>query len=1055
MRQLLVALLTLLSITVSADVKLIPDMKFRRLDTQDGLSSSQVNCIFRDSRGFLWFGTPYGLNRYDGFRFKTYYSSNRDTTTMRDNYTELIFEAGDGRLWLKQGMNYCIYDPVKDTFERNPAKELAKMGVNGGVEKIYIDSKKNFWIKAYGDGLYYYNPSTKKGHHFREGYEQGQVNPTYGFSWCTEHDGKMMAVTYCGEYMVFDGEQGRILEDNKWMREHGGPENQDYRMTVDKEGNIWCIALENTYIYIKKENRWYTTMVEYLRAKGFDNLPEKLQVWNILFDENGWMWMVTDHEGLFVIDVKNGQLKQFKNNKYDETTISENSPRHLFQDPNGHIWIGNYKNGVNEYVTGMESLRNIEVGDINTVCEDRYGNWWLGSNDSGILVYDPRRGEVVSHYTRDNSGLAGNIMVGSWPASDGSIWFGSYNGGLSRCIPSASDPTQAHIQNWQAAPGGLANNSVWALTEDKWHRIWFTTLGGGLQMLDLKTNQFTTWNTKNSKLPSDYLNSMFWTKKGWLMTGTSYYYALTNPVSQQLVTQTLPEDPNVTVTISNTTYVIEDSRGLIWQGSSSGLTVYDPKTKFIDLLDMSDGLLGSGINSIIEDHRKAIWAVTDHGISQIVPVRQDDGTWQFNIRSFNSRDGLQKSTYNQRSTWITRDGHLLVGGQGGLDVINTLALQEKGGKERPVFSGLQIFDEDVQVGREYNGRVILDEALDVCRDISLRFNDQFTIQLATNEVDIKNHKRFAYRLEGFNDNWVKTSELNPNITFNSLRAGSYTLHVRILKDDGTMYDEESTLEITIRPPLWRTRWMILLYMLVIALAAWLWRKRFLKEQAERMQLEQLRRETEKKHWMSEMRKQMEQEASSYSGDSSHPSHPSNPSSPSNPRDPRASRDPRDPSSPSPSFDRLDLVPLCRKVCDQFAPKGGKPIRLSFFPLVDSIEITGDKDRLRRMLQILLDNAANFSPANSKVKVFVEQNRDKAVLRVADSGIGIPVEVMPHLFEQIMGDDDSPNLHEVFDIVTAHHGTINAQENHGGGTVFTIELPCREEVEVEEAVIMED
>ena len=1038
------------SLTMSADTKLIPDMKFRRLDTPDGLSSSQVNCILRDSKGFIWIGTPYGLNRYDGFRIKTYYSSNRDTTTMRDNYTDQIFEAYDGKLWLKQGMNYCIYDPISDSFERNTAKALAKMGVNGGVEKIYIDQKKNFWIKAYGDGVYYYNPNTKKGHHFKEGYGQGEVNPTYGFSMYTEHDGKVIAVTYCGEYIVFDGEKGTVLEDNKWMRQNGGAENQDYRLTIDPEGNIWCVALENTYIHIKKENRWYRTMVEFLLAHGFTNLPEKLQVWDILFDDNGWMWFICDHEGLFVVDLKSGQLKQFKNNKYDETTISDNTPRHIYQDPTGRMWIGTFKNGLNEYVTGMESLKNVEMGDINTVCEDRHGNYWVGTNDSGILVYDPKRGEVVSHYTRDNSGLAANIMVGSWPASDGTIWFGSYNGGLSRCIPSAADPTQARIDNWQASPGGLANNSVWALTEDKWQRIWFTTLGGGLQMLDPKTMKFTTWNTKNTKLPSDYMTSVGWTKKGWLLAGTSYYYALTNPVSMQLIAQTLPEDPDITVNTYSTSYIIEDSRGLFWQGSSSGLTVYDPKTKFMDLIDMTDGLLGSGINSIAEDHRKVIWAVTEHGVSQITPVRQDDGTWQFNIRSFNSRDGLQKATYNQRSTWVTRDGKLLVGGQGGLDIINTLELQEEDSKEQPVFSGLQIFDQDIAVGKEFNGRVILDEALDVCREISLSFNDQFTIQLSTNVVDIKNLKRFAYQLEGFSDNWVKTSELNPNITFNSLRAGSYLLHVRILKDDGTMCDEESTLEITIRPPLWRTRWMILLYMLVIAAAAWLWRRRFLKRHAEQMQLEQLRRETERKHWMSEMRKQMQAEAAMERGAEDKLGaeniayHRTTESAPQTTE-----------SSPqAPLFERLDLIPLCRKQCDLFEAPDGKPIRLSFFPLVDSIEVTGSKEQLRRMLQILLNNAANFSPANSKVKVFVEQSNDKAVIRVADSGIGIPVDVMPHLFEQIMGDDDSPNLHEVFDIVMAHHGTINAQENHGGGTVFNIEIPCHEQEVIEEAEIME-
>ena len=1038
MKYLLTIITLAFSLSVSADTKLIPDMKFRRLDTQDGLSSSQINCIYSDSRGYLWIGTPYGLNRYDGFRIKTYYSSNRDTTTMRDNYTEQILEAGDGKLWLKQGMNYCIYDPRFDTFERNAAHVLSKMGINGSVEKVYIDSKKNFWVKIGTDGLYYYNTASKKLHHFKEGYGDNELNPTFGFSTCTEYNGNLIVSTNNGELVCFDGEHDKILWVNKWMRENGGPQNQDYRLRIDKEGNFWCVALDYTFIYIKKENRWYKTMTEYLRAKGYDNIPEALQVWDILFDENGWLWFICDHEGLFVADVKGGQLKQFKNNKYDETSISDNTPRHLYQDHSGRMWIGTYKNGLNEYVAGMESMKYIEVGDINTVCEDAHGNFWIGSNDTGILVYDPRKGEVVAHYTKDNSGLAGNIMVGSWPASDGSIWFGSYNGGLSRCIPADGDPTRVRIVNYQATPGGLANNSVWALTEDKWNRIWFTTLGGGLQMLDLKTNKFTTWNTKNSTLPSDYMTSVTWTKKGWLMAGTSYFYSMVNPVSMQLVSRTLPENPNITVNISSTSYIIEDSRGLIWQGSSSGLAVYDPKTKFMELLDMTDGLIGSSINSIVEDKRKAVWVVTDHGVSQIVPIRQDDGKWQFNIRSFNSRDGLQKATYNQRSTWVTRDGLLLIGGQGGVDIINTAELQEESSKERPVFSGLQIFDKDVEVGKELDGRVILDEALDVCREISLMFNDQFTIQLATNEVDVKNYKRFAYWLEGFSDNWVKTSELNPNITFNSLRAGDYILHVRILKEDGNMYDEESTLAISIRPPLWRTRWMILLYMLLIALAAWWWRKRFLKQQNERMDLEQLRRETEKKHWMSEMRKQMENEIrQSVAG-----------------AEKLTSADESVAQQPA-RHERLDIVPLCRQACDQFAPAAGKSVRLSFFPFVDSLEVSGNKDELRRMMDILLDNAATFSPSNSKVKVFVEQQQDKAVIRVADNGIGIPTEVMPHLFEQIVGDEDSPKLHEVFDIVMSHHGTINASENKGGGTLFTIEIPCNEEVDVEEAVLMDD
>ena len=144
MKKLIVLCLSVLCLTAVAQTSLIPDMKFRRLDTPNGLSSSQVNNIFKDSKGYVWIGTPYGLNRYDGYRVKTYYSNLRDTTTMRDNYTDRVFEAADGKLWMRQGMNYCVYDPVTESFERKASRELAKLGIKDcNVEWLHIDSKRN------------------------------------------------------------------------------------------------------------------------------------------------------------------------------------------------------------------------------------------------------------------------------------------------------------------------------------------------------------------------------------------------------------------------------------------------------------------------------------------------------------------------------------------------------------------------------------------------------------------------------------------------------------------------------------------------------------------------------------------------------------------------------------------------------------------------------------------------------------------------------------------------------------------------------------------------
>lgn len=1056
MKKLIILCLMALGLVAEAQTSFIPDMKFRRLDTPQGLSSSQINCIIKDSKGFVWIGTPYGLNRYDGYRVKTYYSNLRDTTTMRDNYTDRVFEDSEGQLWMRQGMNYCVYDPVKETFERKASRALAKLGLNCNVEWLHIDSKKNIWVKDFEKAIYCYHPHAKKNKitTIKMGFGINEFSPNFGISTVAEYGDRLLVVTNNGELVCLNGDKGEVEWIDRWMYEASGIDSQEYRLYVDKDMNIWCNVLSFVYVHEYKTKKWYT-MLDYLATKGVESVPTSLQVWCLLVDENDWLWLVCDHDAVVVIDMKNKQWKQFMNNKYDETSISDNTLRNIYQADDGSIWIGSFKNGVNQYIRGLASLKSVDLGDVTTACEDKAGNYWLGTNDQGILVYNPKTGEVVNHFTKDNSGLVSNIVVGSWAASDGTLWFGSYNGGLTHAIPSASDPTQAHIINVQASPGGLANNSVWALTEDKWGRLWFSTLGGGLQMWDPKTKKYTTWDTHNTNVPYDYLTSVEWNKKGWLMVGSNHFYSLVNPVSHKLVNQEIPENPNVNVSVGNTNYVIEDSRGLIWHGSNVGVIAYDPQTKFQKLIDMTDGLSSSGVNSIVEDRQHAVWVITDHGVSKIIPQKQDDGTWLFNIRSFSSRDGLQKATYNQRSTWLTRDGKILIGGQAGLDIINPALLEDNQSKERPVFSGLQIFDQDVEVGKKFNGRVILDEALDVCRELTLKYNDQFTIQLATNEVRINNHKRFAYKLEGFNENWVKTSELNPNITYNSLRAGSYTLCVRILNDDGSLGAEESQLDITIRPPLYRTRWMILLYMILIAAGAWLFIKWYQKKLTERAQLEQLQRDVEKRQWMSEMRAQMQKEGMRFQ--KSPTEEPVEVIHESDAIDPEI---PATPELPKIELHRSegDMVAFLKNLCENFKASEDKKMNITFGSPLESIPMSFDEEQIRKALDILLSNSVKFTSSYCRVQVTaLKPSDDKVALLIADNGIGIPEESKPHMFEPYIGgdsEDEGIGLDVVKQIVDAHHGTIKADDNPGGGTVFTITLPV-EDPEIEEATIIED
>ena len=240
-----------------------------------------------------------------------------------------------------------------------------------------------------------------------------------------------------------------------------------------------------------------------------------------------------------------------------------------------------------------------------------------------------------------------------------------------------------------------------------------------------------------------------------------------NPGNFKIINGTFPvANDRKAITISTaTTQAVIDSRGLLWQCSPSGLVIYDLKTQQKTLLDMKSGLFGSNAVSVTEDTRHTMWVATDHGVSNITPLKQEDGTWTFTIRNFNSRDGLQPGPFNQRAIFCSRTGELLIGGQDGLDIISTLKLGNGDSKERPVFSGLVLFDQEVEVGQEYDGLVSLEQALDMQRGIRLKYEqNQFTIHMASDNGGINNATRFVYQLEGFNDKWIKSSANNPDIT---------------------------------------------------------------------------------------------------------------------------------------------------------------------------------------------------------------------------------------------------------------------------------------------------
>ena len=821
MKKFSLLLFFTLFVVAVVEATVIPDMKFRRLDTREGLSNSMVSCIFRDSQGYVWFGTGYGLNRYDGYRFRTYFSYEKDTTTLRNNRVDEIQEAHGGRLWLKQGMNYSLYDPVTEKVDRNPGRWLNAQGVKGGIESLHIDSKKNYWVKTYEDGFYYFNPVTKKVSHIPFGYGPNEFAKEFGVSAYSESEEGMVLVSTYGELMCIDGERGKVIWKEDYVKRTLDTYN-DYWVMVDKDQNIWVITHSTgTYIYVKNEKRWYSSLMELMRAQGFQNVPEEIVVWEVCYDAKGFLWVASDHMGALVLDFKNKEWRQFTNVKGDETSLPDITLKHLYLDQLGRMWVASYKNGVAMCSEAMSNFTSLAFGDINAITEDKDGNYWLGLNSGGIVKMDAKTREPLEKFTKQSLGVPSDVVVGSYAARDGSLWFGTWEGGLLKY-------KDGHWKNFRSSDAGslLKTNNIWGVTEDRWGNIWAGVLGGGAVRIDKNSGAQKAITTDNSVLNTVWTNSISTAPNGWLVLGNSEYYALINPGNFKVINGTLPQDNDMkAITVSTaTTQAFMDSRGLLWLVSPSGVVIYDRKTGQKTLLDMKSGLHGSNAVAVTEDTRHSMWVATDHGVSNITPLKQEDGSWAYTVRSFNDRDGLQPGPFNQRAIYCSRSGELLIGGQDGLDIINTLNLGDGNTKERPVFSGLVLFDHEVEVGEKIDGGVILEKALDMQGEISLAYHqNQFTIHMASDNGGVNNSTRFVYQLKGFNDKWIKTTAINPDITYMSLPSGSYTLCVRMLKDDGTMGDVESQLKITIGSPWYFSWWAWLCYLLIFLAVFFGWK----------------------------------------------------------------------------------------------------------------------------------------------------------------------------------------------------------------------------------------
>lgn len=1051
------------------------EMEFNLLSNRDGLSNGQVNTILQDKQGYVWFGTQSGLDRYDGFRFKNFFYNNLDVSSLANNSVDEIQQDVLGNLWIHTAVGYCIYQYSNEKFDRNPEKWLKKIGIEGYPQKVFIEANKNMWFVMYGKGVFFLDTKTMKHKFFS--FAQLGVKDQKEVSCVTEQQGTAVFSFRNGTLCRVDGLKGKVLWVNRHLTQTCHIKDETVYTFIDCHNNYWVLSNDFVYVYSSLRKKWYDGMGTFIKSLGI-SMPtdNKILIRDIAYDRKNRLWIATDHDGLFVLDLEGRKCKQYVKREGMTGSIPDNSLQKVIIDRNDAVWIGTNKNGVAYYSQSSTKFSTIYLGDVCTITQDKLGNYWCGTNDAGIICYNPNTGERI-HYGKAQTGLKSDVVVSSVTMSDGSMYFGTFNGGMT-CY------RNGQWKAYQMSKNGLAQQSVWALAEDKHHRLMIGTLGGGLQIMDTQKETFKTFNIDNSKIPSNYINSLAPMLNGDVLIGHSQNVTVLNTDTYKM-TNYLTAKGGRSFPSPGINHAICDSRGLFWMATPAGVTMYDPKTGQMEILNDQNGTQGAVGCAVVEDKAHTIWLVSEFIVSHVKLSKDNRGKWEVNMTSYNYMDGLQNGHFNYRAAFLTQEGKLIVGGQDGINIIDTQMERKPQKHVKALFSGLVLFDHPLAAGEEYEGRVVFDKALDECRKLNLSYKENaFTIQLASTDVTVPSRNRFMYRMKGVTDKWMMTPLGRPEVTFTNLSPDTYTLQVKVVNGDGTVGDDVSEMIIDVNPPFYLSIWAYLLYVCLAFLLFYFYRKRTIEKQKIIFEKEKMEENIRKDRELNELKlnfftnvshelrtpltliispllnmiKKEEDEVKRHKLEMIHRNADRLLQLVNQILDFRKIEQ----SEGKLTLTLVEVVSYVENICRSFQLLANNKIRLNFTSSVSQLLMEFDVDKLGKIVNNLLSNAYKFTPDHGSVTVSLSvvkelvingSAKDVLQIQVADTGKGISDEDKRHIFDrfyQVNGTEMQPyggsgiGLNLVKAFADLHGGNVTVADNPGGGTVFTVNIPLRQD-----------
>ena len=780
---------------------------FFNYSINDGLSQSVANCIFQDSRGYIWIGTQNGLNRFNGETFDIYSYNPVDSNSISNNWIYSISEDNDGNLWIgtKGGLNkyvakqnsfkriayqtnftydltkysynniclnngnilintppvISIYDPGKDTFTHFQSK----LEYDGAVKDVKIpiieDGDGRIWIGS-TNGLSAFSPQTKEFSYFtfinKRGERFDDVNITALY---IDKKGMLWVGTTTGLFNY--NSKSEIFEESQFTLDSTeilSFENSYIRTIIEDKNENLIFGTEGNGLYILSHSSKKTFVRNYT-TENSDICYNLVQ--SLFIDKSENLWIGTLN-GISKTDLKKNKFNLYRNsNSPNSLDLLGNVIASLYKDDDGILWAGNWGQGlnlINRSTNNVEHFSTQHLGNhkisndfIHAIYKDTDNYIWIGTRN-GILIYDKPNNTFVPYYEFFNNPelpLFNNVRINMIIQDKSSnYWIGTQNG-LYKINSEKSTievfQTELDIDHQPSA------NLIYCLLEDSDGLIWIATVSG-LDVYNPVTKKIKHFRKEEKGLSDDLIISL-----------------------------------------------CEDSKGRIWIGTSTYLNMYNKKDSTFTYYSKEHGLPNNNIFEIIKDKNNGLWFATGKGLCKF---DEEQNTFH----TFTIEDGLQGLEFNLRAAYLCADGEILLGGMNGFNSFYPKSISKNPYIPKLVFTS---FFKTKGNSKEYINLEELDEVV-------LKFNvSSFTIEFAALEFTNPQKNNYLYQMEGISDEWINIGN-RKFVPFSGLRPGEYTFKVKGSNNDGVWNDNEISISINKLPPWWRSIYAYIIYVVLILLS---------------------------------------------------------------------------------------------------------------------------------------------------------------------------------------------------------------------------------------------